>query len=161
MTPRAAVLSLSDEGAHRGLGSGHPHCCPLASSPFLTETGPFAGWLGSLDSTPLFLVAAITLRVGVGYTQPPWDPLLRADARSEDSWPPFKAAPCLLLPECPFQYIKAKRHPVVQIKFLLWSGEGVQAWAWCQAAHSSLSLPRDEEDNVRLLIPGGNLSGSQ
>ena len=53
------------------------------------------------------------------------------------------------------------RHPVVQIKFLLWSGEGVQAWAWCQAAHSSLSLPRDEEDNVRLLIPGGNLSGSQ
>lgn len=81
--------------------------------------------------------------------------------RSEDSCLPFKAAPSLLLPECPFQYTKAKRHPVVQIKFLLWSGEGVRAWAWCQAARSSLWLPRDEEDNVLLLIPGGNLSGSQ
>ena len=93
MTPRAAVLSLSDEGAHGGLGSGHPHCCPLASSPFLTETGPFAGWLGSLDSTLLFLVAAITLRVGVGYTQPPWDPLLRADAEVGGLMPSFQGCP--------------------------------------------------------------------
>ena len=70
----AAVLGLSDEGAHQGLESGPSALLPLGLRPVPDlKQGLSQDRGGSLDSTPLFLVAAVTLGVGE-CAQPPWHP---------------------------------------------------------------------------------------
>lgn len=58
-----------------GWSLGHWRCYHLASVLSLTKNRPFRRiGLGSLDLTPLFLVAAVTPAGGGWCTQPPWHP---------------------------------------------------------------------------------------
>ena len=94
VTPRGQ-LSLVMGLPPGGWRLGHRHCCHLASILSLNKNRAFRRTgVGSLDSTPLFLVAAITLRVGGGGTRSlPGTPLLRADAEIGGLMPSFQRCP--------------------------------------------------------------------
>ena len=78
-----------------GWSLGHRRCYHLASVLSLTKNRAFRRiGLGSLDLTPLFLVAAVTPAVGRGGALSlPGTPFLRADTEVGGLMPSFQGCP--------------------------------------------------------------------